>query len=143
MAINGPNAESAFIRKHNIYPLRPSMSSGLTPLELQTAMVWSHRNTHSERSLKQPISDCSLWHCCTDCRWYHCGTPNTRWCVLSVVPRGCLEPGLLEAVPSLDHSSKQSYTVDTFRPSLSAISWKENSLFRTFITRSRSNLVSS
>ncbi|GFX33995.1 uncharacterized protein TNCV_911971 [Trichonephila clavipes] len=34
-------AEPALIRKHNGSPSHPSMSSGLTPLASQTAMVWS------------------------------------------------------------------------------------------------------
>ncbi|GFV04409.1 hypothetical protein TNCV_920301 [Trichonephila clavipes] len=34
-----------------------------------------------------------------------------RWTSLLVVPRGLLEPGLLEAVSSLDHYSQQSCTV--------------------------------
>ncbi|GBL92758.1 hypothetical protein AVEN_119137-1 [Araneus ventricosus] len=49
------------------------------------------------------------------------------------------EPGLFEAVPSLDHCRQQSCTVDTFLPSLSAISQKENPPSRSPTTRSRSN----
>ncbi|GFW77314.1 uncharacterized protein TNCV_924301 [Trichonephila clavipes] len=41
MAITGTKAEPAFIGKRNRSPLRPPMSSGLTPLASQTAMAWS------------------------------------------------------------------------------------------------------
>ncbi|GBN00386.1 hypothetical protein AVEN_95725-1 [Araneus ventricosus] len=60
---------------------------------------------------------------------------------LSVVPLGLSEPGLLEAVPSLDHCCQQSCTVDTFLPSLSAISRKENPPSRSPTTRPRTNSV--
>ncbi|GFW35004.1 hypothetical protein TNCV_979421 [Trichonephila clavipes] len=50
---------------------------------------------------------------------------------LSEVSRGLQEPGLLEAVPSLHHYSQQSCTVDIFWPSHFAISWKENTPFRS------------
>ena len=43
-AITGTKTESAFIKNHNRSPLRPLMSSGLTPLESQTAMAWSQWN---------------------------------------------------------------------------------------------------
>ncbi|GFU98526.1 transposable element Tcb2 transposase [Trichonephila clavipes] len=56
---------------------------------------------------------------------------------LSVEPRGYPKPGLLEAVPSLDHCYQQSCTVDTFRLSLSAISRKENPHSRCPITQPR------
>ena len=46
----------------------------------------------------------------------------------SVETRGRPEPDLLEEVPSLDHCSQQTCTVDTCRSSLSAISRKENPL---------------
>ncbi|GBL72492.1 hypothetical protein AVEN_115404-1 [Araneus ventricosus] len=67
---------------------------------------------------------------------------RTRRSSISVVPRGHPEPGLLEAVPSLDHCCQQSCTVDTFLPSLSAISRKENPPSRSPTTRPRSNSVS-
>ncbi|GFY07171.1 uncharacterized protein TNCV_277181 [Trichonephila clavipes] len=58
---------------------------------------------------------------------------------LLVVPRGHPEPRLLQAILSLDHCFQQLCTVDTFRPSLSALSRKENP---PFVTRPRSNSVS-
>ncbi|GBM54085.1 hypothetical protein AVEN_247699-1 [Araneus ventricosus] len=56
-AITGTKAEPTFIRKHNRSPLRPPMSSNLTPLMSQTAVVWSqwnarYRSSGSELSLK-------------------------------------------------------------------------------------------
>ncbi|GFU07021.1 uncharacterized protein TNCV_3885851 [Trichonephila clavipes] len=61
---------------------------------------------------------------------------------LSVVPCGHPKPNFLEAVPSLDHCSQQSRTVDTFRPSFSAVSREEGSPSRSRITGPRLNLVS-
>ncbi|GBN91001.1 hypothetical protein AVEN_196592-1 [Araneus ventricosus] len=43
-AITGTKAEPPFIRKHNRSPLRPSISSSLTPLKPQTAVLWSQWN---------------------------------------------------------------------------------------------------
>ncbi|GBM85824.1 hypothetical protein AVEN_129966-1 [Araneus ventricosus] len=56
-AITGIKAEPIFIRKHNRAPLRPPMSSILTPLTSQAAVVWSqwnvrYRTSDSELSLK-------------------------------------------------------------------------------------------
>ncbi|GFV99571.1 uncharacterized protein TNCV_5079351 [Trichonephila clavipes] len=103
--------EPAFIRKHRS-PLGPSMSSGLRSSASQTAMTWNA---------------------------VRCAARRIRRFSFSVVPRGHPEPCLLEAVPSLDYRSQQSCTVDTFRPSLSAIPRKENPPSHSPITRPRSN----
>ncbi|GBN55559.1 hypothetical protein AVEN_75079-1 [Araneus ventricosus] len=55
--ITGTKAEPASIRKHSISPLCPPISSGLTPLTSETAVVWSQWNARykasgSELSLK-------------------------------------------------------------------------------------------
>ncbi|GFU92412.1 hypothetical protein TNCV_824381 [Trichonephila clavipes] len=55
------------------------------------------------------------------------------------MPRDCPEPDILEAIPSLDHCPQQSCKVDTFPPSLTAISRKENPPSRSLITLPRSN----
>ncbi|GBN19205.1 hypothetical protein AVEN_6408-1 [Araneus ventricosus] len=49
-AITENKAELAFIRKHNRSPLRPPMSSSLTPLTLQMAVVWSQWNARHRAS---------------------------------------------------------------------------------------------
>ncbi|GFT70196.1 hypothetical protein TNCV_3456571 [Trichonephila clavipes] len=89
--IIGTKAEPASIRKHSRSPLRPRVSSGLTPLASQTSMAGSQWNTRysapgSELPLKLPISNSSLSHCGTNsssnfCRirstMRHSHTPNT------------------------------------------------------------------
>ncbi|GFT85440.1 hypothetical protein TNCV_497871 [Trichonephila clavipes] len=57
-------------------------------------------------------------------------------------PRSHPVPGPLEAVPSLDHCSRQFCTVDIFQPRHSAISWKENPPSHSLITRLRSDSMS-
>ncbi|GBM25674.1 hypothetical protein AVEN_207449-1 [Araneus ventricosus] len=49
-AIIGTKAEPTFIRKHNRSPLRPPMSSSLTPLASQTAVIWSQWNSRYRAS---------------------------------------------------------------------------------------------
>ncbi|GBL77817.1 hypothetical protein AVEN_153014-1 [Araneus ventricosus] len=49
-AITDTKAEPAFIRKHNRSALRPPMSSSLTPLTSQTAVVWSQWNARYRTS---------------------------------------------------------------------------------------------
>ncbi|GFU35305.1 uncharacterized protein TNCV_2143571 [Trichonephila clavipes] len=130
------------------------MSSVWKPLASQTVMAWSQWNTRysvpgSELLLKQPTSNSSLYHCSTNfssnfCHrrstMCHSRTPYTS-VFLSVVPRGHPEPGILEAVSYPDHFSQQSCTVDTFRPSISAISPKDNPLSRNPLARPHSNPV--
>ncbi|GFW94500.1 hypothetical protein TNCV_2702211 [Trichonephila clavipes] len=85
---------------------------------------------------------CSLRLCRSNCSSNFCRRRSTMPECLSVEPCGLPELNLLEAAPILDHCSKQSCTVDTFRRSLSAISWKENPPSRNPITRPRPNSVS-
>ncbi|GFY32783.1 uncharacterized protein TNCV_4638891 [Trichonephila clavipes] len=134
----GTKAEPSFIRKHNRSPLSPPMSSGRTSLASYTAMAWSQWNTgYRARSLelylKQRISNSTLCHCGNNFSSnfvdaVKCATAvrQIRWYFLLVVLRDHPDPRLLEAVPSFDHCSQQSCTLDTFPPGLSAISWKEN-----------------
>ncbi|GBM06333.1 hypothetical protein AVEN_121376-1 [Araneus ventricosus] len=49
-AITGTKGKPASIRKHNRSPLRPPMSSNLTPLTSQTAVVWSQWNARYRAS---------------------------------------------------------------------------------------------
>ncbi|GFW46776.1 hypothetical protein TNCV_2981321 [Trichonephila clavipes] len=85
-----------------------------------------------ELSLKLPISNSLLCHwgtncssnfCCRRSMLRHSHSPNTVVFPLnSIRLKKTTEPGLLAAAPFLDDCSQQLCTVDTFRPSLSAIS---------------------
>ncbi|GFS69168.1 uncharacterized protein TNCV_4010181 [Trichonephila clavipes] len=118
MATTGTKAEIAFIRKHNRSPFRLLMSSGLTPLASQTSMAWSSFYITVVPTVAR-ISAPDAVRSSTTIR-------RIRWPSLSVVPSGLTEPGLLEAVPSLNHCAQQSCTVDSFCPSFSAMSRKVN-----------------
>ncbi|GBO13207.1 hypothetical protein AVEN_87012-1 [Araneus ventricosus] len=48
-AIIGTKAEPAFIRKNNRSPLRPPMSSSLTPITSQMAVIWNQWNARYRR----------------------------------------------------------------------------------------------
>ncbi|GFV44050.1 hypothetical protein TNCV_3571711 [Trichonephila clavipes] len=61
---------------------------------------------------------------------------------IPVVPPGQQESDALEAVSSHADCFQQPYTVIKFRPSLSDISWRENSPSRSLITQPHSNSVS-
>ncbi|GFT42123.1 hypothetical protein TNCV_1669081 [Trichonephila clavipes] len=103
------------------------MRSGLTPVA-KARRQWNthHEETGSELSLQKPISSRTapspLSHCGTNnsfnfCRrrstMRHSRKPNSVIFLLSSNTH-LLEPGLLEAVPSLVHCSRQPCTFDTF-----------------------------
>ncbi|GFT28118.1 hypothetical protein TNCV_645011 [Trichonephila clavipes] len=56
MVITDTKAEPTFIRKYNISPLLPPMSSGLISLVSQTEMAWSQWNT----LCSEPVLELSL-----------------------------------------------------------------------------------
>ncbi|GFV40956.1 hypothetical protein TNCV_2665471 [Trichonephila clavipes] len=73
MVITGANAEPAFIRTSNRFPLNTPMSSGLTPLASQTAMAWSQWNTrYKAPGSQESISISFLYQCGTNCSTNFC-----------------------------------------------------------------------
>ncbi|GFU49483.1 uncharacterized protein TNCV_1590351 [Trichonephila clavipes] len=122
--------QNLFSSENNRSPLNSPMSSGLT-----TGVANGNVRCVPVVPTAARISAIDAVRCTT-------AVGRIRWSTLSVVPCGRPELGLLEAIPSLDYCSPQSCTVDTFLPSLSAISQKENPPTRSPITRPRSNSVS-